>query len=78
MCNVVRNSLKRPNTTEPLPRPEKGDETWSAIIGLFASLTPDQQKVALDYAGPENHWNAEFRSDKNGQPKPLVRPRHQG
>ena len=29
--------------------------------GLFCTLTPEQQKAALEYRGPEGHGDPEFR-----------------
>jgi hypothetical protein len=31
------------------------------MTGLFSSLTPEQQKRALEYRGPENHGEPEFK-----------------
>jgi len=36
----------------PKPRP---------MTGLFDTLTPEQQKAALAYRGPENHGDPSFR-----------------
>jgi hypothetical protein len=63
MRTAAQNWLKRPNTTEP--QPETVDGARRPVTGFFASLTPDQQKAALNYAGPENHGNPKFRSDKS-------------
>lgn len=32
--------------------------------GFFAGLTPDQQKAALEYRGPENHGDPAFARSK--------------
>ena len=34
------------------------------MIGLFDQLTPEQQKAALEYDGPENHGDDKFKIKK--------------
>jgi hypothetical protein len=65
MRTAARNQLKRPDSTKPSPQPETAEGMRRPMTGFFASLTPDQQKAALSYTGPENHGNAEFRLDKS-------------
>lgn len=65
MRTAAQNWRKRPDTTEPSPQPETASGMRRPMTGFFASLTADQQKAALSYAGPENHGNPEFRLDKS-------------
>lgn len=47
----------------------------SAITpGIFHSLTPEQQQRALNYRGPENHGDPEFRLDAALAPEPPADP----
>jgi hypothetical protein len=52
--------MKRHFPDKPLGDPVKAfDDTFSAetvlLEGFFNQLTPEQQKAALEYDGPENH-----------------------
>lgn len=47
--------------------------------GYFASLTPEQQKAALDYRGPENHgdpnWALKMHDSEFKETRPPKLPR---
>lgn len=49
---------------KPLPEPEAVNAQPRNRTGFFAGLTAEQKRMALDYRGPENHGDIEFRRNR--------------
>ena len=45
---------------KPLPEPEPFCATPRPMTGFFATLTPEQKKLALGYRGDETHGDKAF------------------
>jgi hypothetical protein len=52
--------LSRRFTSPLLADPEPVYAQRRPTVGLFRSLTPEQQQRALNYRGPENHGDPDF------------------
>jgi hypothetical protein len=46
---------------KPLPESEAAYSEGRPMTGLWAQLTPEQQKRAMEYRGEESHGSDEFR-----------------
>lgn len=45
---------------KPLPEPEPFCATPRQMTGFYASLSPEQKKLALEYRGDETHGDKAF------------------